>query len=113
MNLPDDYKGAVSSGTLRNSDLLDKFNRLADDIIIEFGVYQQENWYKELFNLKQHIWKVLDHLSAEELNYKYTFQYTIEEYIELFNQLAPQGCYFGTQPGDAACFGFFQFQEEE
>lgn len=36
----------------------------------------------------------------------------LDEIIESLEQLAPEGYYFGTHPGDGACFGFFEHGHE-
>lgn len=40
---------------------------------------------------------------------------TAEEYLDKWFQaldaIAPDGCYFGSHPGDGACFGFFEMEE--
>ena len=36
-----------------------------------------------------------------------------EDIYNFFNEIAPDGFYFGSSEGDGACFGFFKYEEEE
>ncbi len=35
----------------------------------------------------------------------------IEDIFDLMNEIAPEGCYFGTHEGDGTCFGFWTDEE--
>ena len=37
--------------------------------------------------------------------------YQIETLIDLLNEAAPEGCYFGTHPGDGSDFGFWEHED--
>jgi hypothetical protein len=93
------YDGkCVSHGTLRNQDLLAAFG-------------------SELRNAPDVAW---DHLQlAEEADAMLELEtYDSEDGSELVNELidaltayAPDGCYFGTHPGDGSDFGFYQAED--
>lgn len=44
----------------------------------------------------------------EEANYLWN-----EDIFNLFNEITPDGFYFGSSEGDGACIGFFKYDEEE
>jgi hypothetical protein len=35
-----------------------------------------------------------------------------EDIFDFMNQIAPEGCYFGSHPGDGSDFGFWEYEEE-
>jgi hypothetical protein len=37
----------------------------------------------------------------------------LEDLFNLMQCIAPEGCLFGSSEGDGACFGFWEFDEEE
>lgn len=36
----------------------------------------------------------------------------MDELFNALNEIAPEGCIFGSQEGDGACFGFWEVEEE-
>lgn len=84
----------VSSDTLRTEDLINAFI----DYIPE-DHYAYDDLYSEYTNLGNY--------ECEEAIY------LLEDLVDVLNQLAPANYYFGSHPGDGACFGFWEVEEEE
>lgn len=87
------YAGTVSHGTLRNEDLIPKFEEVLDK---------------------------LDHDELVRLRYRMEGQpgdsEDFDEYvvnlIDALNEVAPEGYYFGSVEGDGSDFGFWKMGEE-
>lgn len=41
------------------------------------------------------------------------FCYLIDELMEVFTTFAPEGYYFGANPNDGACFGYWKVDDED
>lgn len=82
----------VSSGTLRTEDLLQAF--------IE---YIPEEEYPEIHSEYESI----TDFDSEEAGY------FLQDVVMVMYELAPVGYYFGAHPGDGACFGFWEIEEDE
>jgi len=117
--LSQDWLGSVSQATLRNSDLLDAYTRLADDIVRKSNLDQSIK--DKLDNQAKKIYKLLEHFPADKLNYNEQLNHIcyneLQVYLDLFNRIAPEDCHFGANEGDGADFGFWpnwnQLKEEE
>lgn len=36
----------------------------------------------------------------------------MDSLFDALNEIAPEGCYFGSQEGDGSCYGFWEIEEE-
>lgn len=93
MILNDVQNVTVSSGTLRTEDLINAFIEYIPE-----DHYAYDDLYSEYTNLGNY--------ECEEADY------LLEDLVDVLNQLAPEGYCFGAHPGDGACFGFWEVEEE-
>jgi len=99
VNLAVDFDGAVilSEGTLRPQDLMVAFADFAADTL-----KCQDKAIYEVYSFLQ------SNSDDEEER-----RYLLDDLINLMEDLAPVGYYFGTAEGDGACFGYFPFDEQD
>jgi len=91
MKLSDDYKGfTVSEATLNTVDLVESILDFLDSI-----------GYPETMDLREQA------LEEEDLTY-----FLNEDLWDLMNEIAPEGTYFGSHPGDGSLIGFWPYTEE-
>jgi len=96
--------GSISFGTMRSQDLVQCFlseleilaNGSTDLTIaitsrIEFSD-QEDNCY--------------DYYESDDVDYD------VHELFDALDEYAPDGCYFGANPGDGADYGFWQSEQE-
>jgi hypothetical protein len=104
-----DFTGSVSSGTMREIDLLNAFlpiikehNPLAyDDIEDELNPFCRNDIDKILGNENHTCWQ-----SA-------TMTWVVNEIMwDAMNEIAPEGFYFGAHPGDGRDYGFWAIEED-
>ena len=108
-----------SEGTLNLTHLLPT----AYDVIVEFNLSD---------NIKEEIEKIFSNTDSQDneknlptFNNQYygyititedkeeEASYIFEDIFDLFNDIAPEGFYFGNLEGDGACFGWFVVEDEE
>lgn len=103
--LDDKFKNrSISVGTLNNAHLLETFMEFiletypekADELIKEYNIPEDKTFEK--FAEENHL------LTAELVN---------EDIYYFLNDVAPEGCYFGSLEGDGADIGFWEILEEE
>ena len=104
-NFAEVYLGTVSHCTLREEDLIPDF---LDELI---RINNNKHTYKEVINEGKAIVKKGVYETEE------TSDYLNETLMMALDELAPPYCYFGTNEGDGADFGFwvsdpFQLSEE-
>ncbi len=88
----------VSEGTLVPTDLIAAFR----ETLSELDPEREKEWAES--------WKDTD-VNPEEVD-----GFMLQELFEILDDLAPEGCYFGSHDGDGAVFGFwtcFWDNEEE
>jgi len=95
-----DWIGSVISATLREQDLIPAFERVLDIAGVE---YDRPATVDKL---------LLDQPLTDEEMEEVGF-YLNETLFDLLNEIAPEGTYFGSHPGDGADFGFWEQEEEE
>ena len=88
--------GTVIHGTLRNEDLIPAF-------VNEILYLDEEKKYKDLILECQKV--DYDSEDAEYLSN--------EVLIDVLNEFAPDGCYFGSHIGDGSDFGFWPIEDFE
>lgn len=84
---------SVSHGTLVTDDLIKSFL----DVLQR---YDPENYRR---------------LAAEDFRLTDSYDRTVflnEDLFDAMNDIAPEGCYFGSHPGDGSDFGFWEQEEE-
>lgn len=98
--------GSVSSGTLRDQDLLRAF---ADELEVLTEAEPESPVFKVIAEARE----VADTLDDEDVigvfrgNALENSSAIIEDLTEYLNEIAPPFCYFGTHEGDGAEFGFW------
>jgi hypothetical protein len=94
--------GSVSSGTMREEDLIPCFVDLLDELYLSDEVPTVN---KELQKIKQRMLKD-DYYESEDVSYD------LNEFLfDALNEFAPPFCYFGSYPGDGADYGFWVSQD--
>lgn len=81
--------GEISCGTLREEDLLRRFATELETLLNKNNDYDPD------------VWEVIRDARRHP-----TYD-TLELLEDLLNEFSPEGYYFGTHPGDGACFGFW------
>ena len=96
---------SISHGTLRTQDLLPAFL----DAVEEHAPSHYEALMVQPFPvIPAHVQDEGDDSTwwdSEEAGWK------LEELSDILNDHAPEGCYFGSHPGDGADFGFWEVEE--
>src|SRR5437763_1843047 len=98
--LDKDWIGSISSGTLREIDLIPAFEAVLDIACVE---YERPTSADKLLRG----WKLTD-AEWEEVGY-----YLNEELFDLLNEIAPDGTCFCAHPGDGSDFGFWEQEETD
>lgn len=100
--LPSFYNNyCISSGTLRDVDLFGIF--ITE--IHNFMAYCQLDK-----STKDYIFNAIENLQAYLTNEE-ELSSNVELAFNILESIAPEGCYFGSHPGDGACFGFWTIEE--
>lgn len=96
----------ISEDTLRTQDLLPAFLEALNEVapahyeqllVLPFGsipAHAQEDEDSEWWDSEDAGWK-------------------LAELVDLLDEHAPEGTYFGAHEGDGACFGFWMVEEEQ
>src|ERR1700722_4400848 len=95
-----DWTGSVISATLREQDLIPAFEGVLDVAGVE---YDRPTSVDKLL-----LGQSLTDKEGEEAGF-----YLNETLFDLLNEVAPEGTYFGSHPGDGADFGFWESEEED
>ena len=102
----------ISSGTMREEDLIPDFIRfLANAEHKKITSYIDEELLPETQAII-YCWLVGAEVelhtddAQEELSW-----FLNEDLFDKLNEIAPEGCYFGSHPGDGAAYGFWQVEE--
>lgn len=94
-------------------DLIVKFNldsNLEKDIEKVFTNTDPEDDEKNLPTYHNQYYGYIEIPKDKEEEASYIFN---EDIFDLFNDVAPEGFYFGNLEGDGACFGWFVVEDEE
>lgn len=133
MSKKDLQKTIIDSEGLILSDYTLNLNHLlasAYDLIIQYNLLGNPNSHIQRHTIRQDILKCFKFTDGfqkgEELFRKvyygeaevnehseYSPYYVWEDVTDYFNNIAPNGYYFGSSAGDGACIGWFQNEEYE
>jgi hypothetical protein len=91
---------SVSTGTLREQDLIPAFESVLDTAGVKYERPESVNKLLGGGELTTDEW--------EEVGF-----YLNEDLFDLLDDIAPEGTSFGSHPGDGADFGFWQASDEE
>ena len=85
--------GSVICGTMRTEDLIPVFLNLADELGLSVDTKLQcdtlpDNYYE-----------------SEDAHYD------LEQLFDALDSVAPEGCYFGSHPGDGSDYGFWPCED--
>lgn len=101
--LPDSYKNvSLSHATMREEDLIPCFADFLRDHFEYWPYYEPVN--------------ACDHLEVDEngcyVDYEEASWLLNEDLFNALNDIAPEGCYFGSHPGDGCDYGFWEIEED-
>jgi len=89
----------VSKATLRTEDLVGAFMGFLEAVCDEESMKTISAEYAEVSELDE---------NSDELAW-----FLNEFLFDCMNEIAPEGCYFGSHPGDGALMGFWECEEED
>jgi hypothetical protein len=95
-----DWIGSVISATLREQDLIPAFEGVLDIADVEYD--RPASVDKLLLS------QALTDEEMEEVGF-----YLNETLFDLLNEIAPEGTFFGSHPGDGTDFGFWENEEDD
>jgi hypothetical protein len=93
--------GTVSSGTMREQDLIPRFLEVLDE--------HAPAKAKELLDLYPN---TLENLDDEDDSDEFARGMLLSDLFEALNEIAPEGHYFGAHEGDGADYGFWPGEED-
>ena len=79
---------------------------IANDIV---AAIESEDFVKDFPELQQRI-KEYWEIPADDLENR--IEFLNEDIWERMNEIAPEGCYFGSHPGNGSDYGFWEVEEE-
>ena len=100
MNIEDWKNVSLSEATMRPEDLIPAFILGIRQIKPEM-----ESQLSSKLDMIEYDMKVAGYFETEEC------EYDLEWLFDTLNELAPEGCYFGSHPGDGSDYGFWEFEE--
>lgn len=99
--------GSVSSGTMRPSDLLDRFaDELEGLILLNGDHFSRPENFSERDRLNNLVGECHDALSAESTDDDHARD-LVDKLFDALEMFAPAYCYFGAHPDDGADYGFW------
>ncbi len=98
--LDSSWEGSVSCGTTRTKDLIPAFEGVLDAAGVDYND-ERPAVVDKLLADKELTDDELDQVSA----------YLDETLFDLLDEVAPEGCYFGSHDGDGADFGFWPVED--
>jgi len=87
----------ISSCTMFAVDLLEAGMNFVEEQQLSELLHHANNWFKAL----------------EKGNPKEISFLAYDELFKVFNDIAPENCYFGSHSEDGASYGFWEWEEEE
>lgn len=100
---------SVSSGTLVNSDLLEKFVYALTSIMLANSDHSSKKNVELVAEASQLVRQMKKH--PQNMLAQDDAEFLVEDLHEALNEYAPEGYYFGAHPGDGADFGFWKSEE--
>jgi len=98
----------VSTDTLRPDHLVNAFGH---NLVIHYQLPFPN--YRDLSLMLDEYSKQLDNLPDQDQAFQDQVGELLDELYIYFDSIAPDGYYFGSQEGDGACFGFWQYSETD
>lgn len=98
--------GSISSGTLRDEDLIPSFAWELEYLVKSVHVTREQ---LKRFNA---LIKECDEFDFDA-EHDYDPSELTSELIDALNEIAPPYCYFGASDGDGACFGFWPIDDDD
>lgn len=92
-----DFTGTVSHGTMRPQDLIPSFLEVLEEFEHPKAPAFREEWEK--IEKEEDWW-------GESCGYLLN-----EDMFDAMNELAPEGYYFGSHPGDGSDYGYWEEEE--
>ena len=90
---------SLSHATMRNEDLIPCFADFLRD--------HAECWpYAEPVNACDHLFDETGYYDPE------LAEYLLDDLFSALNEIAPDGCYFGSHPGDGSDYGFWEIEDD-
>ena len=108
--------GSISSGTLRNKDLIPRFIEVLDSLKEEESLSKWPNAtrYADIDDALSDIEEEKQLMGEEDFYNNEASDYILNEILpNLLEEYAPPGHYFGSHPGDGANFGFWECESNE
>jgi len=107
--LPKEYAGTVlSDTTMRSEDLIPSFIRFLEQVAKKCGIEEEVEAIRKEAN-KLELEEIPDygvyHKDEEAAGWLLN-----EDIWELLDDIAPASTYFGSHPGDGACYGFWDME---
>jgi hypothetical protein len=65
------------------------------------------------YNRPAAVARLLDGQALDDDEWAEVSYYLNEVLFDALNDIAPEGCYFGSHEGDGACYGFWRHDEDE
>ena len=108
--------GSVSSGTMRNQDLIPRFVELLSDLNEARSLEWKKHFANELEATREYgrLDSILGGVERRRLQEGYIWGHADDDLEELFvelNNFSPPYFYFGAHPGDGADYGFWLSDE--
>jgi hypothetical protein len=91
---------SVSTGTMLEEDLIPAI----EEVLEEAGA---------CYDRPDAVNKLLDGEDLTDDEQEEVAWYLNEELFDAMNAIAPEGCYFGSHPGDGADYGFWTSEEDD
>lgn len=91
---------SLSSATMRNADLIPTFASFLEDNAKDlYDSIFSDNEYKAILDNEDYDNETADYLLNEDL-------------FDALNEIAPDGCYFGSNEGNGSDYGFWAFEDD-